>query len=129
MALLQCTEEMKNRLEGEDTYEEIDGESDVIRILLLINSILYSYESKSYPVLAIHVALRKFYSGYQSSPSSCDEYFETMKNLRDVISHSGGVIGNHPFLVGKFLKAIDPSDPGNPTENDTAEAKTATEEV
>ena len=44
MALGQCTKVMKNRLEGEDTYEDIDGDSDVIRLLLMIKIIAYSYE-------------------------------------------------------------------------------------
>ena len=61
------------------------------------------------------MALRKFYTSYQSIPSSCDEYFKKMSNLRDVISHCVGVIVNHPFLVEKFLKAADPADPDNPT--------------
>ena len=52
-----------------------------------------------------------------------------MTNLRDIISHFGGVIGNHPFLVDKFLKAADLADPDNPTENETAATKTATEEA
>ena len=52
-----------------------------------------------------------------------------MSNLREVISHCGSVIGNHPFLVEKFLKAADPEDPINPTEDETAAAKTATEEA
>ena len=78
MALGQCTEAIKNCLEGEETYGDIDGESDVIRLLLLINSIAYSYESKSYPVLDIHMALRKFYTSYQSISSSCNEYLDTM---------------------------------------------------
>ena len=61
MALGQCMEAMKNRLKGEDTNEGIDGELDVIRLLLLIKSISYYYESKSYPVLDIQMELRKFY--------------------------------------------------------------------
>ena len=52
-----------------------------------------------------------------------------MANLRDVISHCGGVIGNQPFLVDKFLKAADPADLDNPTENETDAAKTVTEEA
>ena len=51
-----------------------------------------------------------------------------MSNLRDIISHCGGVIGNHPLLVDKFLKAADLEDEENPTEEETATAKTATEE-
>ena len=111
LELVQYTEVMKNRLEEEETYKDIDGDSDVIRLLLLIKIIAYSYKSKSYPVLAIHMALRKFYISHKASSSSCNEYFKTMSNLRDIISHRGGVIGNHPFLVDTFLKATDPSDP------------------
>ena len=61
------------------------------------------------------MALIKFYSSYQSSLSSWDEYFKAMTNLIYVIYHCGGIIGNHQFLVDKFLKAVDPADPDNPT--------------
>ena len=64
---------MKNRLEGEETYEDTDADSDVICLLILIKSIAYSYKYNSYPVLAIHMALRKLYSSYQSSSSPCDK--------------------------------------------------------
>ena len=52
-----------------------------------------------------------------------------MSNLKDFISHCGGVILNHPFLVDKFLKAVDPADEDNPTEEETTAAKTVTEEA
>ena len=52
-----------------------------------------------------------------------------MTKLRDVISHYGGVIGNHQFLVDKFLKTADPEDPDSTMENETAASKTATEEA
>ena len=97
MSLGQCTEAVNNFLWGEETYERIDKESDIIRLLLLINSIAYSYESKSRPILAIHMTLRKFYSRYQSSSLLCNKYVKTMTNLIDVISHCGGVVGNHPL--------------------------------
>ena len=52
-----------------------------------------------------------------------------MSNLRDFISPCCGVIGNHSFLVDKLIKAADPKDPLHPTEDDTAAAKTSTEEA
>ena len=52
-----------------------------------------------------------------------------MSNLIDVISHCDGFIGNHPFLVEKLLKSVDPADENNPTEDETAAAKAATEEA
>ena len=69
MALGQCKEAMKNRLEGEEPFEDTDGESDASRILLLIKIIAYSFESKSYPVLDINMALKKFYASHQSNSS------------------------------------------------------------
>ena len=114
VALEKCTEATRNCLEGKDIYEDIDGDSDVIRILLLIKSITYSYKSKYYSVLAIHISLRKFYTIHQSSSSLCDEYFKTVSNMRDVISHCSGVIVNRPLLADKFLKAADPEDPETP---------------
>ena len=40
---------------GEAYYNNIDKESDVIRLLLIIETIAYSFDSKSYPVLEIHM--------------------------------------------------------------------------
>ena len=71
------------------------------------------------------MALIKVHSTYQLISSSCDEYFETITNLRDVISHCGGIIRNHPSIIEKSLKAEEPADPGNPMEEDTAAENTA----
>ena len=51
-----------------------------------------------------------------------------MSNLRDVISHCGGVIVNHPFLVDKLLNGAELADKTNPTEEETTAAKIVTEE-
>ena len=75
------------------------------------------------------MALRGFYTTYQSNSSLCNKYYETMNNLRCVISHFGGVIGNHPFLIDKSLKSDKPEDPDDPTDNNKAAANTATEEA
>ena len=52
-----------------------------------------------------------------------------MTNLRDVISHCGGFIGNHPLLIDKSLKANDTAESGNAKETEMYKAKTATEEA
>ena len=75
VALRQYTGAMTNRLEGKETYEDIDGEYDVIRLIILLKSIVYYYESKYYPGLALHMKLRKFYSSNQSSLALCNDYF------------------------------------------------------
>ena len=42
---------MNNCLKGEEYYNNIDKELDVICLLILIKTIAYSFDSKSYPVL------------------------------------------------------------------------------
>ena len=87
VALGQFNKEIINHLEVQESYKNIDEESDVIHLLLIIKRIVYSYKSKSYPFLVINMVLRGFYTTYQSNSSSCDKYFDTITNLRDVISH------------------------------------------
>ena len=77
----------------------------------------------------MYMSLRGFYSTYQSNSSRCDKYFETVNNLRDIISHCGGVIENHPFLVDKLLKVADPADPDDRTDDEKAEAKNSIKEA
>ena len=52
-----------------------------------------------------------------------------MTNLRDVISHCEGVIGNHTFLINKLIKADRPAETDDPTDEEMAESKIATEEA
>ena len=129
VVLGQFTEAMKNCLEGEEPYKNIDEESDVICLLLLIKTIAYSCDSKYYPVLETHMEPRGFYSTYQSKSSSCDEYLEMMTYLRDVISHCGRFIGNRPFLVDKFLKAAKPVEPDDPTDDEKSAENNSTEKA
>ena len=75
------------------------------------------------------MALRGLYYSFQSNSSSCERYFETLTNLREIISHCGGFIENHPFLIDKFIRENNSVDPDYPTDNKTKAAKNATEEA
>ena len=75
------------------------------------------------------MALRGFYSEFQSNLSLCDEYFKTLTNPRDFISHCRGVIGNHLLMIEKFPKASNPVDPDNTMANDMAAANNSTKEA
>ena len=57
------------------------------------------------------------------------QLFCTLTNLREVIPHCGGVIGNYPLLINKFLKSDKPVDPENPTDKEMAVENNTTENV
>ena len=100
----KCMEATKNCLEGEGSFEEIDRESDVIKLMDIRKSISYASESKSYPFLAIHQSTKAFYAYYQKTMDSCDWYIWYIANLCGVIVHCVGSLGDHPFLVKNKFK-------------------------
>ena len=74
IVLGQYTKAMKSRLEAEDKSESIETSSDFIELLKLVRYIVYDYESKIYPFLAIHYLLQKFYTTYHNRHESCNIY-------------------------------------------------------
>ena len=65
---------MKNRLYGESDFKAIEKESDVIRLIKLIQTISCAYESKSYLFVSIHQAIKAFYPSYQINTASYNSY-------------------------------------------------------
>ena len=78
----------------------------MIKILKVIKSILYAYESNSYPFLAVRQATKSFYASYHQTTTSCDYYMESIKNISDGIVHCGRSLGDHPLLVNKTRKGV-----------------------
>ena len=76
----QCTDATKKLLEGEGIFDDIENESDVIKLLKLIKSISYAYESKSYPLLEVQQAMKVFYSLYQDNKTLCDFFVVNNKS-------------------------------------------------
>ena len=87
VVLGQCMEYTNYFLEGEGSSDDIKKESDVIKILEVIMSISYMYESKSYPFLAVHKSMKTFYFSYQQNKIACDSYLESMANMQDIMVH------------------------------------------
>ena len=104
VALGQCSEAMKAKLESEDTFESKSNNGDVIALLKLIRSIAFDYESKRYPFLAVYNSVRVFYSYFQKVSMTNDAYLESYQNLCDVVSHCGGDLMLHESLVEHTLK-------------------------
>ena len=104
VALGQCSEAMKAKLESENMYDKISNDGDVIALLKLIRSIAFDYESKQYPHLAVYNSMRSFYGFYQKPSMTNDAYLEAYQNIRDVVEHCGGDLMDHESLIQHTLK-------------------------
>ena len=95
----QCTESMIAALKGLSTYEDIDEKLDGLRLLLAIKSIVYMFQSQKSLPHAIHESVRRFYFLQQNKTDTAAAYLENFTNVVDVITATGGSIGNHKDIL------------------------------
>ena len=86
----QCTEAMRSKLEGDDTFAGISKARDAILLLKLLRQISFNYVAKTYPFLALHTALKNYYAHHQGFYTTCDTYQESYQNHQEVVEHCGG---------------------------------------
>ena len=82
----------------------------MIRLLKMIQNISYSHKSKSYPFVTVHRYMKALYASHQSNNNFYNSYMESLTNLRGVITHCGGSLWEHPYLIMDMPKEteVDP---------------------
>jgi hypothetical protein len=63
VAIGQCTNALRAKLESQDEFESVSRASDVIGLLRMIQDISFNFQSQKYDVLALMEAERHFF-GY-----------------------------------------------------------------
>jgi hypothetical protein len=99
LILGQCTDSMRSKLEGFDTYATISGSFDTIELLKLIKTTVYKFQSQRHPALSIHQAKRQFYLIKQDRHVPNNIYMDQFRNNTNVIEHIGCIIGEEPTLL------------------------------
>ena len=94
----QCSDIMRQKVEGMDTYSSIMNDHDGLRLLTCIKEIVYQFQSSKYTMHAVHEATRRLYTYTQGKYTTTAAYLEQYQNIVDVIEHVGGSIGKN-FLV------------------------------
>ena len=65
----------------------------MIRLMNLIQTIFYTYELNSHPFFAVHQSMKSLYASYQKKNTSCNSCMDSLKNLREFITHCVGSLG------------------------------------
>ena len=94
----QCTEELKQRLQGEDTFEVMKNGQQAIELLNLVKMIYFKFDTMKYTPVAIHMSVRKFYLCRQDRNMSNQAYYDKLLNAYNVVKTYNGNIGEHYFL-------------------------------
>jgi hypothetical protein len=107
----QCSQAIRDRLEAHPTWNTIDSASDVIKLLKLIRTSLFSGATSRNATHALVEAQDAFISFRQSSRMSNAAYFDKFKALLEVYQHLGGDVGVIHAPSPEFINAADPDDP------------------
>ena len=92
VAIGQCTETMKAKLESLKEYDDMHEASDCNWLLKSILSITLQFDKRRYGHLAIMDASQKFLTCRQSSTQSVEDYRRQLTLWSDTIEHHGGSI-------------------------------------
>eukprot|EP00978_Attheya_sp_CCMP212_P006553 scaffold15183_cov61-Attheya_sp.AAC.2 len=95
----QCTDVMKQKLEGLSTFDTLSADRDGLGLLKAIKDLVYNFQSQKYLPQALHKSTCRFYICVQGKHMTTQVYMENFQNIIDIIEHSGGVIGYEPGVI------------------------------
>jgi len=104
MIVGQCSDAMRAKLESQDEFKWIANESDAMELLKLIKGIAFNFQRQKCPVQSIHETIHHFHLLRQDKQMTCQAHLEPLANGEDVVEHCRGMIGDHPGLIGHFLR-------------------------
>ena len=90
----QCTDAMQQKIEGLDTYEDMETEQDGIALLVAIQDTSYNYQSQKYRIESVNEALYRLMTLRQNNLSP-QQYHEQFTNMLAVYLHCGGTNQPH----------------------------------
>ena len=77
----QCDKDMKNKLQGDSRYSDVDEETDVVTLLSMIKEAVYDAHDKKSPTLQAVVAWKQLMKAYQYDNEPVLDYYKRFKSL------------------------------------------------
>jgi hypothetical protein len=111
VVLGQCSQAIRDRLEASNTWEAINTSSDVISLLELIRSCLFSGATTRHEVHALQDAEDNFLGLKQTTNMSNADYLDKFKTYLQIYEYLGGEVGGSEANIARYIDATDPDNP------------------
>lgn len=107
----QCTNELKNKLDGTIGYDKAKGDNDVIKLLTMIRGYCCQFDALNDEYMGIVKSLKNLFFFYQKENQQNADYHEDFMALVEVIEEYGGAgcLTHFPNLIRKELLTKDPN--------------------
>jgi hypothetical protein len=106
LVLGQCSQAVRNRMEANKDWAEINGASDVIKLLGLIQTCMTLRQTRQYDVHALIKAELRMYMFKQGKHMSNHDYYEKFRDNVTTVERLGGEVGTHASWIIALLKGI-----------------------
>ena len=108
LILSQCSDDMETKVRAHDDFVTVDqggaDESDPIKLLKIIRSIMCNFQSQRLPELSIITSMQRLYNLYQFDHESVQNFKQRISNAVDVVYHCGGSVGEFDKLIDNAIK-------------------------
>ena len=108
----QCSQLLKSKLESKSEYEGIKERTDVSRLLKLIKTVVYQFETHTSVYEALDETKKNYYLYYQGPKTSNTQHVKNLQDMVEVIEYHGGSVTDDQALV-RYKRGLEPHLPTN----------------
>lgn len=83
----------------------MEREADVFQLIKSMKQLIFKVEEQRNVCNALEMSIANLYKCTQGKMQD-DEYYNRFKAFVDIVHESGGILGAHPILVGKWLDVL-----------------------
>jgi len=94
----QCSKTTQSKIETHQDYQQCKNNYDSLKLIKIIHEFVFKSNNWQYKYKAEDQAKRNFYNLRQTSTMSCQEYFEKVQNVVEVIKSLGGSFSDEMHL-------------------------------
>jgi hypothetical protein len=107
LILGQCSEYMRAKLEGLDSYEKMKGGFDTIALIKAIKGLTYQFDGQKYHSMALHQAKNRFYNLYQGREMTNAQFLDKFQTCVAIVDQLGGDnLGRYYTAVKNEIEAM-----------------------
>jgi len=94
----QCTKSTQSKLETHQEFQQCKSDYDSLKLIKIISEFIFKSDDWQYKYKAEDQAKRAYYNLQQTPEMNCQEYFERVRNIVDVIKSLGGNLADDMHL-------------------------------
>jgi hypothetical protein len=98
----QSTKSTQSKLETHQEYHQCKSDYDSLKLIRIICEFIFKSDDRQYKYKVEDQAKRAYYNLRQTPEMSCQEYFERVRNIVDVIKSLGGNLADDMHLTDEL---------------------------